>query len=102
MSLFSLFKAFANDVLASYNFTVNKRIVGAPGEVLVTDLDGSPLSGATVYALNSKMTEVVASAVTGPDGIASEMDFTSTAQSVNAVSYTHLDVYKRQQATSDG
>ena len=83
LSLFSLFKAFANDVLASYNFTVNKRIVGAPGEVLVTDLDGSPLSGATVYALNSKMTEVVASAVTGPDGIASEMDFTSTAQSVN-------------------
>lgn len=83
LSLFTLFKAFTRNVSATYDFTVNKRIVGIPGEVLVTDLNGSPLSGAMVYALNAAMTEVVASAVTGADGVASGMNFTNTAQDIN-------------------
>lgn len=83
LSLFTLFSTFSRNVVAAYDFTVNKRIVGAPGEVLVTDLSGNPQSGATVYALNASMTDVVASAVTGADGIASGMNFTSAAHGVN-------------------
>ena len=72
---FSFFNAFSMPVLATYNLTVLKRIVGVPGKVLVTDLSGNPVSGATVYA-------DAVSGVAGADGIAS-FDFTASAQAVN-------------------
>lgn len=72
---FSFFTAFSRPVLATYNLTTLKRIVGVPGEVLVTDLSGNPVAGATVY------TDAV-TGVTGADGIAS-FDFTASAQGVN-------------------
>ena len=72
---FSFFTAFSKPVLATYNLTALKRIVGVPGEVLITDLTGSPVVGATVYA-------DAVSGITGADGIAS-FDFTASAQAVN-------------------
>ncbi|MFR9164960.1 MAG: T9SS type A sorting domain-containing protein [Dysgonomonas sp.] len=81
-STVNLFDAFEKNVLAAYDFVVNKRIVGLPGEVLVTNLDGSPLAGATVYALNSELA-LITSAVTDANGIASGMSFTDIAQPVN-------------------
>jgi len=83
ISLFTLFDAFTKDITATYDFIVNKRVVGIPGEVLVTNLEGIPLSGATVYALSSDLSSVIASAVTGADGVASGMNFTNIAQPVN-------------------
>lgn len=82
-SSFTLFTAFTKQILANYDFTVNKRVVGIPGEVLITDLNGNPQAGATVYALGADMSTVIASAITGADGIASGMTFTSIAQGVN-------------------
>lgn len=72
---FSFFTAFSKPVLATYNLTAIKRIVGVPGEVLVTDLSGNPVAGATVYAED-------VSGITGADGIAS-FNFTASAQAVN-------------------
>ncbi|HET9571086.1 MAG TPA: metallophosphoesterase [Bacteroidales bacterium] len=72
---FSLFTAFSRPVLATYNLTTLKRIVGVPGEVLVTDLSGNPIVGASVYA-------GPVSAQTGVDGIAS-FNFTASEQAVN-------------------
>jgi len=72
---FSFFTAFSRPVLATYNLTALKRIVGLPGEVLVTDLSGNPVAGATVYAN-------AVTGVTGADGIAS-FDFTASVQAVN-------------------
>lgn len=72
---FSLFSAFSRPVMSSYNLTVLKRIVGVPGEVFVTDLNGSPVSGATVYAGD-------VSGVTGANGIAL-FNFTASEQAVN-------------------
>ena len=72
---FSFFTAFSRPVMAAYNLTVLKRIVGVTGKVLVTDLSGNPVAGATVSA------EAV-SGVTGTDGIVS-FDFTASAQAVN-------------------
>lgn len=82
-SLFSLFTAFTRDVIAAYDYKVNKRIVGAPGEVFVSDFSGTPQSGATVFALNEAKTSVIASAVTNAEGIASGMNFADVAQAVN-------------------
>ena len=82
-SLISLFDAFEREISATYDFTVLRRIVGAPGEVLVTDLNGNPQAGATARALNADMTEVLASAVSNENGIASGMNFTEMAQGVN-------------------
>lgn len=86
---FSLFSAFSRPVLATYNLTVLKRIVGVPGEVSVTGLNGNPISGATVYA-------DAVSGVTGANGIAS-FNFTASEQAVNMYagkdgkySYTHI------------
>jgi len=62
-------------VLATYNLTVLKRIVGVPGEVLVTNLNGNPIAGATIYA-------DAVSGVTGANGIAS-FNFTASEQAVN-------------------
>jgi len=81
-SLISLFDAFEREISATYDFTVLRRIVGAPGEVLVTDLNGNPQAGATVRALNADKTEILAQAVTNADGIALGMNFTETAQAV--------------------
>ncbi|MDO9634815.1 MAG: T9SS type A sorting domain-containing protein, partial [Paludibacter sp.] len=72
---FSLFAAFSRPVLATYNLTVLKRIVGVPGEVLVTNLSGNPVAGATVYA-------DAVTGVTGANGIAS-FNFTASTQAVN-------------------
>lgn len=72
---FSLFSAFSRPVLATYNLTVLKRIVGVPGEVSVTDLNGNPIAGATVYA-------DAVSGVTGVNGIAL-FNFTASEQAVN-------------------
>ena len=72
---FSFFSAFTKPVLATYDLTVLKRIVGVPGEVLVTNLSGNPVAGATVYA-------DAVTGVTGADGIAS-FNFTASAQAVN-------------------
>jgi hypothetical protein len=72
---FSFFTAFSRPVLSTYNLTVRKRIVGVPGEVLVTNLSGNPVAGATVYA-------DAVSGVCGADGIAS-FNFTAQAQAVN-------------------
>lgn len=72
---FSFFTAFSTPVLATYHLTVLKRIVGVSGEVLVTDLSGNPVAGATVYA-------DAVSGVTGANGVAS-FDFTASAQAVN-------------------
>lgn len=83
LSLFSLFKTFEKNVTADFKYSVLKRVVGAPGEVLVSNNDGSPLSGATVFVLNEDKTEVLTSAVTEADGIARNMSFTNSAQSVN-------------------
>lgn len=82
-SLFSLFKTFEKNVKSDFDYTVLKRVVGAPGEVLVSNPDGTPIPGATVYVLNEAKTEVLTSAITGADGIAKNMPFTNTAQSVN-------------------
>ena len=79
ISLFSLFDAFTRTVTASYDFMVTKRVVGAMGEVSVTDLTGNPVSGASVYALNNGMTDVIASAVTDETGFVA-LNFTNTAQ----------------------
>lgn len=86
---FSLFSAFSRPVLATYNLTVLKRIVGVPGEVLVTNLNGNPIAGATIYA-------DAVSGVTGANGIAS-FNFTASEQAVNMYaekeskySYTHI------------
>ena len=83
LSLFSLFEAFSKNVTAAYDFTVNKRVVGLDGEVAVTDTDGNPVSGATVYALSEDKQSVLDSGTTDGNGIASGMKFTSTAQAVN-------------------
>lgn len=72
---FSLFTAFSEPVMSTYNFKVLKRIVGIDGEVLVTDLSGSPVSGATVYADSTLGT-------TGEDGVA-RFNFTASAQAIN-------------------
>lgn len=80
---FTIFEPFERKVLANYDFNVKKRIVGAPGEIMVTNLDGTPLPGATVYALGTDLATVLASAITDANGIASNMDFTNTAQPVN-------------------
>lgn len=72
---FTFFTAFSKPVLATYNLTVLKRIVGVTGKVLVTDLSGNPVAGATVYA-------DAVSGVTGADGIAS-FDFAASVQAVN-------------------
>jgi len=72
---FSFFTAFSRPVLATYNLTVLKRIVGVPGDVLVSDLSGNPVAGATVYA-------DAVTGVSGADGIAT-FDFTASAQAVN-------------------
>lgn len=72
---FSFFTAFSKPVLATYNLTTLKRIVGVPGEVLVTDLSGNPVAGATVFAN-------AVSGVTGANGIAS-FDFTASAEALN-------------------
>lgn len=97
LSLFSLFKTFEKSVKSDFDYNVLKRVVGAPGEIMVSNLDGTPVSGATVYVLNEAKTEVITSAVTGGDGIAKNMSFTNTAQSVNVYaekdnkySYTRL------------
>lgn|GEM_PF-532810 len=82
-SLFSLFNPFTRNTVATYNFVVNRRVVGVPGEVLVTDLSGNPVAGATVYALNTNMTSILAQATTNADGIASGMGFTDTNQGIN-------------------
>ena len=83
LSLFSLFEAFSENVKASYDFAVNKRVVGVPGEITVTDLDGNVVSGATVYALSEDLQTVLDSKTTGADGVATEMSFTNVAQPVN-------------------
>lgn len=83
LSLFSLFETFEKNIKSDFDFNVVKRIVGAPGEIKVTDMNGSPVAGATVYVLNEEKTEVITSAVTQGDGIAKNMSFTNTAQSVN-------------------
>ncbi len=83
LSLFSLFSAFTRDILATYNVTIVKRIVGVPGEILITDQNENPVSGVTVYALNADKTSVLAQAVTDATGIASGMNFTASAQNVN-------------------
>lgn len=72
---FSLFTAFTKPVMATYNFKVLKRIVGINGEVLVTDLTGTPIPGATVYAAST-------SGTTDASGVAS-FNFTASAQSVD-------------------
>lgn len=72
---FSLFTAFSKPVLATYNLTVLKRIVGVDGEVLITDLNESPVAGATVYA-------GTISGVTDANGIAS-FNFTDEAKELN-------------------
>ena len=72
---FSFFTAFSRPVQATYNLTVIKRIVGVSGKVLVTDLSGNPIAGATVFA-------DAVTGVTGADGTAS-FDFTASAQAVN-------------------
>ncbi len=72
---FSFFTAFSRPVVATYNVTALKRIVGVPGEVLVTDLSNNPVAGAIVYAN-------AVSGVTSANGIAS-FDFTATAGAVN-------------------
>lgn len=82
-SLFSLFEAFSENVTASYDFTVNKRVVGVPGEITVTDMDGNVVSGATVYALSENLQTTLDSKTTGADGVASGMSFTDVAQPVN-------------------
>jgi hypothetical protein len=82
VSLFTLFNAFTKDILAAYDVLATKRIVGMPGEVLVTDKNGNPQSVVTVYVLNEAMTTVITQAVTGADGIASAMNFTDTQQSI--------------------
>lgn len=86
---FSFFTAFSRPVLATYNLTVLKRIVGVPGKVLVTDLSGNPVAGATVYA-------DAVSGVAGADGIVS-FNFTASVKAVNMYaekmgkySYTHI------------
>ncbi|NDW10899.1 T9SS type A sorting domain-containing protein [Dysgonomonas sp. 520] len=72
---FSLFAAFSKPALSTYNFTVLKRIVGTDGEVLVTDLSGNPVSGATVYA-NS------ISGTTDANGVAL-FNFTTSQQAID-------------------
>jgi hypothetical protein len=54
-SLLSLFDAFERNISATYDFTVLRRIVGAPGEVLVTDLNGNLQAGATVRAQSTQI-----------------------------------------------
>ncbi len=80
---FTLFEAFERKIIAEYDFTVNKRIVGAPGEIKVTNLDGTPLSGASVYALATDLVTIIATATTDANGIAPNMEFTNIAQPVN-------------------
>lgn len=82
-SLFSLFNTIEKNVESDFDYNVLKRVVGAPGEIMISNLDGTPVSGATVYVLNEAKTEVITSAVTGGDGIAKNMSFTNTAQSIN-------------------
>jgi len=81
-SLFSLFTAFTKNITATYNYTVNGRVAGLPGEVLVTNMSGVPVAGATVYALNSTTMAQITSAVTDANGLASNMNYTGTAQGV--------------------
>jgi hypothetical protein len=78
-----LFDAFERNVSAAFDFNVQKRVVGAPGEVLVTDLNGNPVQGATVHVFNDVMTFPIASAVTNTNGIASNLNFTYMTHSVN-------------------
>jgi len=82
LSLFKLFNSFSRNVLATYNFVITKRMVGAPGEVFVTDLKGNPQSGVTVNVLNAATMTPITSAVTGANGIASGMNFTNIAQGI--------------------
>ena len=78
-----LFDAFERKVSPAFDFTMLSRVVGAPGEVLVTDQNGNPVSGATVRAMSADMSELISSAVTNERGIASGMNFTNIEQSVN-------------------
>ena len=72
-------------VEADYDFAVVKRIVGMPGEILVTDLDGNPQAGVTVRVLNTQMVSLE-SAETGTNGIATGLvEFTKAAQGVYIV-----------------
>ena len=80
--LFKLFNAFAKNITPLYNLTVTKRVVGVPGEVLVTDMSENPVVGATVYALNAAMSSTIAVATTDENGIAL-LNFTGSAQNVN-------------------
>lgn len=97
ISLFSPFEAFSRNVAATMDFTIEKRVVGMPGEVKVTDMQGNPIAGATVYAMNEDLSATVCSAMTDAAGIASGMNFTEQAQAVNiyaekdgAFTYTRL------------
>ena len=93
---FSLFDAFEKPVESDFTYTVLNRVVGLPGQIKVTEFDGTPISGATVVALTQDLTSEVCTGTTNAEGIADNMPFTSTAQSVcvyatkdNRYSYTN-------------
>ncbi len=86
---FTLFSAFSRPVKAHYNIKALKRIMGVPGEILVTDLNDNPVTGATVYGGSAQGT-------TGANGVAT-VNFTSAVAGVNVYaakdgkySYTHI------------
>ena len=82
-STFALFTRIIRDIEQQIDIEVTRRIIGADGQVLVTDLEGNPIAGATVHVLNLAQTDVLETAVTDADGIARGMAFSATAQSVS-------------------
>jgi len=77
------FSPIETKLSAHYTVAPVKRIVGAPGEVLVTDLDGTPQSGVMVNVLDADGAKLE-SAVTGANGIAAGLtNFTKTVQNVS-------------------
>ena len=78
VSLFS--GEIARSIKRTYDVTVLKRVVGAAGEVLVTDLSGNPVSGATVYAIRTNGS-AIANGTTNESGVAS-FNFTTAAQAI--------------------
>ena len=76
------FSPFEERVVADYVYRVVKRVVGASGEVLVTDQSGTPQQGVTVHVLNMDMSSLE-SAETGANGIATGLTtFTATERTV--------------------
>lgn len=66
-------------ILGTYALTVNKLMVGAPGEVLVTDLEGIPQSGVQVNIIEMNGT-AKAMGITDANGLVSGDIFTDTAK----------------------